>query len=286
MSITLKIVLSLFAIGLLLGGFIFGCERIDAGYTGVRVELYGTDRGVQDIEVVTGMVWYNRFTTAVYEFPTFVQHKVWTKDNEFDRNEEFTVTTKDAMALSFDVGFQFSVVPDSVSDIFKKYRRPLTEILNTYIRTAVRNSYNMIAGKMTAEEILSYRSEYEDGVRGKLDSILNPDGIVVNQVAIIGKIRTPSALEEAINAKITAVQNAQRAENEKQQTIAEASKQIESAKGDSASTIIRARAEAEANRLRQISLTPIIIQKELINKWDGKLPMYGMTPQLFREVSK
>ncbi len=58
---------------LIFGKVLFGCERIDAGHAGVKVELYGSERGVQDVELVTGMVWYNRFTTDVYEFPTYVK---------------------------------------------------------------------------------------------------------------------------------------------------------------------------------------------------------------------
>lgn len=62
------------------------CTRIDAGHEGVRVKQYGTDKGVQDVSLVTGRVWYNPFTEDVYEFPVFVQ----TADYE-----PFTVNAKD-----------------------------------------------------------------------------------------------------------------------------------------------------------------------------------------------
>jgi hypothetical protein len=51
------------------------CERIDAGHVGVKVNQYGDNKGVDDVVAVTGMVFYNPFTTTVYEFPTFIQHK-------------------------------------------------------------------------------------------------------------------------------------------------------------------------------------------------------------------
>ena len=47
--------------------------RVDAGHEGIKVNLYGDDKGVDGVELVTGAVWYNGFTTAVYEYPTFVQ---------------------------------------------------------------------------------------------------------------------------------------------------------------------------------------------------------------------
>lgn len=276
---------------LLVGTIFFGCERIDAGHAGVKVELYGSDRGVQDIELVTGMVWYNRFTTAVYEFPTYVREIKYQKAIDSESGEVMVdnsihCTTADGMAISFDVSMNYSVRNDEVSNIFRKYRLPLEDLETRYLYTSVRNAYNGIAGQMTAEHIISNRKAYEDSVRRVLLAQLNKEGFDIQQVTISGKISVPQSLEQAINSKITAVQNAQRAENEKQQTIAEAQKQIESARGDSASTIIRARAEAEANRLKQQTLTPLIVQKEMIDKWNGALPQYGTVPQLFRDVTK
>lgn len=37
-------------------------ERIDAGSEGILVNLYGSDKGVDDVSLVTGRVWYNPFT--------------------------------------------------------------------------------------------------------------------------------------------------------------------------------------------------------------------------------
>lgn len=42
-----------------------GYERIDAGCEGIKVNLYGDDKGVGDVSLVTGAVWYNPVTTAV-----------------------------------------------------------------------------------------------------------------------------------------------------------------------------------------------------------------------------
>jgi hypothetical protein len=46
-----------------------------------------------------------------------------------------------------------------------------------------------------------------------------------------------------------------------------------------------AKAEAESNRLKQATLTPLLLQLEYINKWDGKLPVYGEVPKLFKGVN-
>jgi regulator of protease activity HflC (stomatin/prohibitin superfamily) len=262
------------------------CTRIDAGHVGIKVNLYGDAKGVQDITEVSGMVWYSPVTTAIYEFPTYVQHKVWTADIQEDSptNEEFTVTTRDGLSLSFDVGLDYQVIPNKVSDIFRTYRKDLPQITNEFIRTMVRNAYNNVASSYSAEDMVSKRAEYEVQVRKQLDESMKQSGFEISQVGIIGKIRMPATLEEAVNAKIKAVQDAIRAENEKQRIIAEAQKNIEQARGEAEATRIRSEAEANANRLLTNTISPLLIQKMYVEKWDGKLPVYGQVPQLFKNI--
>jgi regulator of protease activity HflC (stomatin/prohibitin superfamily) len=284
-----KIVISLVVIVLvaMVGFSTVSCTRIDAGHVGIKVNLYGTDKGVQDIVEVSGMVWYNPVTTQIYEFPTYVQHKVWTLDTNEDSptNEEFTVTTRDGLSLSFDVGLDYTVIPSKVADIFRTYRKDLKQITSEFIRTLVRNAYNNTASKYTAEDMVSKRSEYETQVKEMLSKDMDKGGFIVTQVAILGKIRMPQTLEDAVNSKIKAVQDAIRAENEKQRTIAEAQKEIEQAKGKAEAMRINSEAEANANRALTTTMSPLLIQKMMIEKWDGKLPVYGEVPKMFRNVA-
>lgn len=74
---------------------------------------------------------------------------------------------------------------------------------------------------------------------------------------------------EAVNQKNKAIQEAQRALNEVSVKKAEAEKML-----------VQAKAEREANELKTASLTPAILQKMWIEKWDGKLPVYGNVPQM------
>ena len=63
----------LVALFTMLGFSSCGYERIDAGHEGIKVNLYGSEKGVDNISLVTGAIWYNPFTESVYEYPTFVQ---------------------------------------------------------------------------------------------------------------------------------------------------------------------------------------------------------------------
>jgi hypothetical protein len=78
MSNLTKLLIGVSVLVLMIFGFT-GCERIDAGHVGVKVNLYGDGKGVDDVTEVTGWVVYNPISTKIIEFPTYVQHKEYKK---------------------------------------------------------------------------------------------------------------------------------------------------------------------------------------------------------------
>ena len=66
----------------------------------------------------------------------------------------------------------------------------------------VRTAYNKVASSYKTENLVSSRSEYESKVRGEITSKMKAAGFQVSQVAIVGKIRLPPAIQQAINDKI------------------------------------------------------------------------------------
>src|SRR6266576_2322276 len=49
---------------------------------------------------------------------------------------------------------------------------------------------------------------------------------------------------------------------------------VAEAEGDAQATLVKAKAQAEANKLLQESLTPLLIQNKAIDKWNGTLPQF------------
>lgn len=82
------------------------------------------------------------------------------------------------------------------------------------------------------------------------------------------------------------VQDALKIENEVKAVEANAKKAIAEAEGAAKALKIKGDAEAEYNRKIAASLSPLIIDQNMIDKWDGKLPVYGTTPTLFRDLGK
>jgi regulator of protease activity HflC (stomatin/prohibitin superfamily) len=250
------------------------CERIDAGYVGVKVNLYGDNKGVDDVVAVTGMVFYNPMTTKVYEFPTFIQHK------EYKGDASFIVNSKDGSEFNVSPIMNYSVQREKVPSIFAKYRRPLDDIEEGFLKTAVYDAFRLATNKYTADELISNRAVFEVEVRKLLDNQLLKEGFVINQFT--SNLIYPETFKKSIEAKNNAVQAALRAENEVKTAEAQAKIKVATANGNAQAMLTAAKAEAEANRMKQVTLTPLLLQLEWINKWDGKLPVYGTAPQLYK----
>ena len=103
-----------------------GYERIDAGCEGIKVNLYGDDKGVGDVSLVTGAVWYNPVTTAIYEYPTYVRTVDYAP---------FTINAKDGSEFKVDPTVSLKIIDGKSPEVFKKYRKEdIVEVINI-IRT-------------------------------------------------------------------------------------------------------------------------------------------------------
>ena len=252
-----------------------GYERIDAGYEGIKVNLYGDDKGVDDITLVTGAVWYNTITTAVYEYPTFVQTVDYAP---------FSINAKDGSSFTVDPTISLKIVDGKSAEVFKKYRKEdITEVINTTLYNYVRNAFRIQLNNYTTDELVSKREEFERAIEERLSKELLAENFKLEQMT--SGLQYPQTLVNAIDAKNAAVQEAQKAQNEVLKIKAEAEKKIAAANGEAKALKIKGDAEAEYNRKIAASLSPLIVQQMMLDKWDGKLPVYGTMPTLFKDIA-
>jgi regulator of protease activity HflC (stomatin/prohibitin superfamily) len=246
------------------------CEIIDAGHVGVKVNLYGDGKGIDDVAEVNGRVFYNPFTTKIVEFPTFIQHKEYKHNGEDNPDESFVVNSKDGSEFHVSPLLNYSVKRERVPYIFGKYRVTLDEIESGFLKTAVYDAFRVVANSYTADELISNREQFEVKVRKVLETHLLPEGFILAQFT--SNLVYPETFKKAIEAKNNAVQSALTAENRVKQAEAEAKIKIAQAEGNAQAMLTSAKAEAEANRMKQQTITPMLLQLEYINKWNGVLP--------------
>ena len=256
-------------IAILMMVFLFNsCERIDAGHVGVRVNLYGTGKGVGDITECTGWVFYNPISTKIYEFPTYIQHKEYTKTEDVDNS--FVVNSKDGSEFHVSPIVNYSVQREKVPFIFAKYRRTLESIEEGFLKTTIYDAFRMTANSYTAEELISNRQVFENKVRAKLDADLVKEGFVISQLT--SNLGYPETFKKAIEAKNNAVQAALTAENQVKTAEAQAKIKVATAEGNAQAMLATAKAEAESYKLKQTAITPMLLQQMWIEKWNGRLP--------------
>lgn len=263
---------------LLLAAFAVGSmtscrEKVDAGNVGILVSQYGSEKGVQDVVLIAGSTWYNPFTEDVYQFPVFVQHKEY---------EAFSVNAKDGSEFTVNPSINYSVGAEKVPAIFRKFRKKLPDLEEGIIKTTVKEAYRVTINNYSSDILMSSRDKFENEVGTYLKKQLGDEGFIVEQMT--SGIKPPQSIIDAINAKNKAVQDAMRIDNEVKSTEAEAKKKVAKAEGDAQALRIQADADAYANSKRQTSLTPLLIQQQFIDKWDGKLPVYGQVPQVFKGI--
>lgn len=276
MNIQTKILL-LFGAVVFLFIFLFSVERIDAGHVGVKVNLYGDGKGVDDVTEVTGWVLYNPIQTKIVEFPTYVQHKEYKQtieDGQILGDESFVVNSKDGSEFHVSPLLNYSVKREKVPYIFSKYRVTLDEIEGGFLKTAVYDAFRVVANSYTADALISNRQEFEAKVRQVLVKQLEPEGFILSQFT--SNLVYPETFKKAIEAKNNAVQSALTAENRVKQAEAEAKIKVATAEGNAQALLTNARAQAESNKLRQQTLNSLLLQQMWIDKWDGKLPQYQM----------
>lgn len=263
--------------------FVIRVTRIEAGHVGVEINLAGSQRGASEIPVRTGWVIYSPLSTQIIEFPTYVQTVKWTRDvNEGHAiNEEMGFNSKEGMEILVDVSLSYSIDPLHVPDFYIKYRASDLDVFtHGILRDIVRNSLNEVASTYNVEDIYGERkAEFLGKVQTMIEKKVAPVGVAVQQFGFIGAPRVPAVIASAITAKAQAIQQAERARNELATTQAEAAKKIAEADGDAKSLVTRAQGEADANRIRQNSLTPQLLElrriennRALIDKWNGQLP--------------
>lgn len=259
---TLMAAIVVISIVFILFASVLRMERVDSSEVGVKFnKLSLTEQGTLDATPVSGFVFYCPITTDIFTYPTFIQRVDYAP---------FTVTTKDAATFTMDPIMAYQLDRSKAVDVFFKYRKPLSDIEAGYMRTVIYDAYRITANNYSSDELMGNRAKFESEVRMMLEKTLNNEGFIVSEFT--SQITPPESLRKMIDSKNAALQAALKAENEVKTAEANAKIAIAKAEGEAKAMKIKADAEAYYNRTISASLSPMIVQEDWIEKWDGKLP--------------
>lgn len=263
----------IYILAIIIASFSFAscaCTVIDNSEVGIKFNKFSlSEQGKLQAEPVTGYVFFNPFTQKVFKYPVFIQR--------VDYNP-FTVTTKDAAIFSMDPVLAYQINRDMATEVFTKYRKPLRDIEEGYMRTCIYDAYRITANNYTSDELMSSRAKFEGEVREMLNKSLGEEGFIVQEFT--SQIDPPETLRRMIDAKNEAVQASLKAENLVKEAEANAKIAVAKARGKADALKIQADGEAYYNRTVAASLNDLLVRQYAIEKWNGELPTYngGQTP--------
>jgi regulator of protease activity HflC (stomatin/prohibitin superfamily) len=168
-------------------------------------------------------------------------------------------SSKDLQTINAILALNFRVQPDRCQDVYQNIGM---RYLETIVAPAMQEGVKAAIAQYTAEELVTKRETVRERMTELLGQRLAPLGIKTETLNIIN-LTFGAAFNQAIEAKVTAEQNALAAKNVLAQRQYEAQQLVATAKG---------KAEAMQIEAESLRTNPSILRLRALEKWNGQLP--------------
>lgn len=214
---------------------------------------------VLDMGKVTGEIKPEGFYTKTPWLVTVVKMNIQTKKEEVTTQ----AASKDLQTVTATVSLNLRPLSDKVAFIYQNIG---TDYLNVMVAPAMQEGIKSVIARFTAEELVTNREIVRQGISDLIAKKLQPIGLETEAVNIVD-FDFSKNFNEAIEAKVTAEQNALAARNKLEQTKYEADQRVAAAKGEAEAISIQAQAIQNQGGAAYIQL-------KALELWDGKMPVY------------
>lgn len=194
---------------------------------------------------------------------------------------ESTARTKDLQRITTKLTLNWKIDPIKVRNVYQEIgteKDVITKIITPAFDEIIKTSMP----SRTLEQVLTEREQIKEEIKERIRKRLAPSGVLVTDVAFVNLSASDQftkatedrqvAEQQAISEKIVAEQEIKKAEFEVIKAKKEAEALVSKSRGEAEALVNKAKAEAEAQRLLQQSLTPQLLQKQAIDKWNGQYP--------------
>ena len=164
------------------------------------------------------------------------------------QSEEAQAASKDLQDVAVTLALNYHIEAKRVSEV---HRTIGTLYGPKLIDPALQEVFKATSAKFSAQELITSRAEVKADVYKQLKERLEKYGVVVDDVSLVN-FKFSASFAKAIEEKQVAQQNAERSKFN-----------LEAAQIDS-----------QSQQVQSATLSPLFLQKEAIEKWDGKLPTY------------
>lgn len=239
-----KVVLGLAALLWLSG---CGCTQVDEGFRGVK-QVWGK---VEGEPLSPGLYFYNPFSSGIRELDV----------REMKLEAKTACFTADTQRVDVDYAVTYFPEPTKIGALYSQfgedwYEKVVPQVIAGALKDAV--------GRYRADDLVSKREEVRGTAQTEITDGLKPRHVTVTKLDLTN-LDFDDQYEKAVEEKVVAIQDAAKAKNKTVQIEEEAKQKVASAK-----------AEAEAMRIKTQALaqSKSLVEYEIAQKWDGKLPQY------------
>ena len=267
-----KAVLAVGAVVLAVGLALTSVTYVSPGHVGIVIHRGGG--GVDMTPLGPGLHGRNPLLTSIEEYPTFMQTMVLTRASTEGSltNDEINVNSQEGQPLSVDVSMSFELDPARVPQLYQTFRTDIATIQHGYVKQTIRQALQEVIGSEQIADIIGpKKAEAVGRAQGLVAARLAPYGIIVKQFTL-NELRAPETVMQAINTKNVMQQQALTAQNELQKNEFQARGDSIKAAGRAKAITAEAEAQARANTLLAQSLTPALVQSQMVSKWNGQMP--------------
>jgi len=238
-----------------------GCSVIKPGEAGVVFNRFTGSLRTES----QGAILLVPFVTSVEAYPVALRTytMVARADEGSSKNDDsIDLPSKEGQHIKQDISITYNTSVEKASEVYKTFKgEDISEIEKTFIRRTTITVAQNVAGQMSLTELISTkRDDLQSEIQKRLTVELGKMGFSVDKVNL-GAAHLPASVEQQMQQKMAAQQDAQRAEYELQKQTVLAKSRIAEAEGI-----------AKANQIIQSSLTSAVLQNKMIEKWNGILP--------------
>lgn len=262
-KIARRIVIGVGVAAIVIGGRMC-MTRVPAGYVAVQYEWRG---GIKD--KVLGQGWHilpPTIDTTLYTIGLEQSYLTAGENGDSKSDESFTASSKEGKSMKIDLTYTYQYRKENVVNVFNRFKgQSGKEVRDNFIKPNIISWTKEVTARYAVSDIIgAERASVNEALTEYLSEKFEKYGITVSNVSLIN-VDVDKETKKAINAKITAQQDAQTQEIKNQTAIDKANAKAQA-------KIIEAEAEAKANKIISDSITDELLKQKKIDKWDGKLP--------------
>lgn len=253
-KIIIRSVIAVVALTLVWGSF----GTVSAGERGIKTR-FNNVIGVVQPGLYFKIPFIDKVNLIEVKTRTINYDKNGSEGDSVDTSQLFGAS-KDLQDVFIGVVVNYHINPENVDTIFSQYSSTENYETNA-IEPIIREVVKSTSAQYTAEELVTKRAEFSDRVNATLNERLASKSAVLERFSVTN-FEFSKAFSAAIEAKVTAVQNAEAAKNKLVQVQFEAEQRIATAEAEAQAIKIQADAINSQGGSDYVSL-------KAVEKWNG-----------------